>query len=145
MKYLVFKQTWHAGKCTCISWCGNMLVNTFLLLDKNGPNLLRNAFSFLNLFVYFWLHWILIAMCGLSLLAVSRGLSSARTSHGGGFSCCRAQALEGTGFSRNAFYHKIEIISANLIHYLQFLLFLKFSPIPYLSLSPLSFYPFIRI
>ena len=36
---------------------------------------------FLN-FIYFWLHWVFIAACRLSLVVVS-----------GGFSCCRARAL----------------------------------------------------
>ena len=30
---------------------------------------------FLKIFFYFWLHWALIAVCGLSLVAVSRGYS----------------------------------------------------------------------
>ena len=34
------------------------------------------------LFIYFWLRWVFVAACGLSLVAVS-----------GGFSCCRAWAL----------------------------------------------------
>ena len=35
------------------------------------------------LFIYFWLHWVFIALRGLSLVA----------SHCGGFSCCRAWGL----------------------------------------------------
>ena len=43
-----------------------------------------------KLFIYFWLCWVSVAMCRLSLVAVSRGYSSygARASH------CGAQPLE---------------------------------------------------
>ena len=34
-------------------------------------------------FIYFWLHWVLIALCGLSLLSASGSYSSLR---GSGFS-----------------------------------------------------------
>ena len=44
------------------------------------------------LFIYFWLHWVFIALRGLSLVAVSGG-SSLVASHCGGFSCCRAWGL----------------------------------------------------
>ena len=44
------------------------------------------------LFIYFWRHWVFIALRGLSLVAVSRG-SSLVASHCGGFSCCRARGL----------------------------------------------------
>ena len=30
------------------------------------------------LFIYFWLHWVFVAACGLSLVAVSGGYSSLR-------------------------------------------------------------------
>ena len=46
--------------------------------------------------VFFWLHWVFIATCGLSLVATSWGhLFSfiAQASHFRGFSCFRAQAL----------------------------------------------------
>ena len=49
---------------------------------------------FLNLFI-FWVRWVFIAVCGLSLV-VARGPTlqcSARASHCGGFSCCGARAL----------------------------------------------------
>ena len=51
------------------------------------------------LFIYFfnfWLCWVFIAACGLSLVAASGGATvrcSERTSHCRGFSCCRALAL----------------------------------------------------
>ena len=44
------------------------------------------------LFIYFWRHWVFIALRGLSLVAVSGG-SSLVASHCGGFSCCRARGL----------------------------------------------------
>ena len=45
--------------------------------------------------VYFWLHWVLIAGPGLSLVAMSGATlrCGARDSHCGGFSCCRTRAL----------------------------------------------------
>ena len=57
-----------------------------------------NFFFLINLFIqfiYFWLHWVFVAVCGLSLVAV-RGVTlhcSAWASHCGGFSCCGAWAL----------------------------------------------------
>ena len=33
-------------------------------------------YFFYNLFIYFWLHWVFVAACGLSLVAVSGGYSS---------------------------------------------------------------------
>ena len=49
-----------------------------------------------KLFIYFWLRWVFIAACGLSLVVASGGYSSLRcvgVSHCSGFSCCRAWAL----------------------------------------------------
>ena len=57
------------------------------------------SFSFLfkfYVFIYFWLHWVFVAVRGLSLVAASGGpLSScsARASRYSGFSSCGAQAL----------------------------------------------------
>ena len=31
-------------------------------------------YLFIYLFIYFWLRWVFVAACGLSLVAVSRGL-----------------------------------------------------------------------
>ena len=51
----------------------------------------------------FWLRWVFIAACGLSLVAASRGWllfsCGAGASHCSGFFCCRAQALGHTSFS----------------------------------------------
>ena len=50
---------------------------------------------FFFLLFIFWLCWVFVAACGLSLVAASRGYlhCGARASHCSGFSCCRAQAL----------------------------------------------------
>ena len=36
------------------------------------------TYLFLNLFIYFWLHWVFVAAGGLSLVAASGGYSSLR-------------------------------------------------------------------
>ena len=50
---------------------------------------------FVYLFIYFWLRWVFVAACGLSLVAVSGAIlpCGAWASHCSGFSCCGAQAL----------------------------------------------------
>ena len=59
-------------------------------------------------FFFFWLDWVFLALCGLSLVAVGGGGWSAtlrcasQTSHCGDFSCCRAQTL-GMGFTGSVF------------------------------------------
>ena len=53
--------------------------------------------SFLkNFFVYFWLYWVFSAVHGVYLVAAMGLLSSCGVwvSHCGGFSCCRAWALD---------------------------------------------------
>ena len=48
------------------------------------------------LFIYFWLHWVFVAVCGLPLVEARAGTTlhfDARASHCGGFSCCGAWAL----------------------------------------------------
>ena len=35
-------------------------------------------FYFINLFIYFWLRWVFVAACGLSLVVVSGGYSLLR-------------------------------------------------------------------
>ena len=52
-------------------------------------------FFFLIYLFYFWLHWVSVAVCGLSLVVAS-GVTlrcGVRASHCSGFSCCGAQAL----------------------------------------------------
>ena len=62
--------------------CATIWMHLFFLMDFN------ELFMF-----YFWLHWVFIAACGLSLVAASGGYSLLRASHCGGFSCCGARAL----------------------------------------------------
>ena len=63
------------------------------LLDHTATLFL--GFFKINLFIYFWLHWVFIAASGLSLVEASRGNLRCGTwaSHCGGFSCCRSWAL----------------------------------------------------
>ena len=59
-------------------------------------------FLFCKFLIVFWLWWVFVAACGLSLRCREQGLFSscgAWASHCGGFSCCRAQALGCAGFS----------------------------------------------
>ena len=42
---------------------------------SNGGGQLVNI-SKLFLFIYLWLHWVFVALCGLSLVTVNRGYSS---------------------------------------------------------------------
>ena len=69
---------------------GSFFLNYFTCQDMSIV-----FFFFINLFIlfiYFWLHWVFVAACRLSLVAVSRGYSLLQ-SHCGGLSCCRARAL----------------------------------------------------
>ena len=60
----------------------------------------QNYSDFCNImlwfFFFFWLHWVFVAACGLSLVAASGATlrCGARASHCGGFSCCGARALD---------------------------------------------------
>ena len=47
-------------------------------------------YIFIYLFIYFWLRWVFVAACRLSLVAVSGGYTSLQCT---GFSCCGARAL----------------------------------------------------
>ena len=59
--------------------------------DKEGQIL---SFFKIYFFIYFWLCWVFVAVCGLSLVSTSGGYSLVEV---GGllidFSCCGAQAL----------------------------------------------------
>ena len=59
--------------------------------EKEFPS---HAFFFFFL-IYFWLHWVFVAVGGLSLVAASRATlrCGVWTYHCGGFSCCGAEAL----------------------------------------------------
>ena len=52
---------------------------------------------FVILFIYFWLCWVFVATQAFLQLRRVRALQL-RSSHCGGFSCCRAWALRCTGF-----------------------------------------------
>ena len=60
-----------------------MTLNTFFFFKAKGkvkrllPNRMEILFYFI-LFIYFWLHWALVAVRGLSLVAASGGYSSLR-------------------------------------------------------------------
>ena len=62
-----------------------------ILWDHRGLWMTCLIFFFINLFyfIYFWLRWVFIAACGLSLAVWSRGYPSLRVwdSHCAGFSC----------------------------------------------------------
>ena len=47
------------------------------------------------IYLYFWLRWVFVAACRLSLVVTSRATLrwSVRASHYGGFSCCGARDL----------------------------------------------------
>ena len=60
-------------------------------------------FIFINLFIlfiYFWLRWVFVAVCGLSLVAASGGYSSLRCM---GFSLCWLLLLWSTGSRHTGF------------------------------------------
>ena len=51
-------------------------------------------YKFINLFIYFWLCWVFVAACGLSLVAARGGYSSLRCM---GFSLLWLPLLRSTG------------------------------------------------
>ena len=61
---------------------------------------LLSFFFLFNLFIYFWLRWVFIAECGLSLVAASGGYSSLRCA---GFSLRWLLLLWSTGSRRVGF------------------------------------------
>ena len=40
------------------------------------PGISSSSFFFINLFIYFCLHWVFVAACGLSLVVAGGGYSS---------------------------------------------------------------------
>ena len=74
--------------------------------DQGNLLFLAAAASFFKnfiLFIYFWLCWVFIAVCGLSRVVGRGGPPPAAVpgpSHCGGFSCYGARAPEGVGVSR---------------------------------------------
>ena len=61
------------------------------------------VYIFIYLFIYFLLHWVFVAVCGLSLAAASGGYSwlccGARASHCGGFFLLHSRGFRHVGFS----------------------------------------------
>ena len=73
------------------------------LFHSNSISLHTSLTFLLTIIYYSWLCWVFIATHSLSLITVSGGFSSwlqCTGSHPMAFSCCGAQALEGTGSSR---------------------------------------------
>ena len=71
------------------------MVMILLFIPKNSSS------NFLKI-IYFWLHWVFLAACGLPLIVASRGYSAAYRgaalpSHCSGFSYCWEWAREQTG------------------------------------------------
>ena len=66
--------------------------SSFFAIPVCFVSLLAFFFFFL---IYFWLHWVFVAVGGLSLVAASRATlrCGVWTYHCGGFSCCGAEAL----------------------------------------------------
>ena len=62
-------------------------------LSGNIPQLL-DVLVFFGVFIYFWLHWVFVAVRGLSLVAASGGYSSLRCT---GFSLQWLLLLQSTG------------------------------------------------
>ena len=74
----------------------------------------RESFVFFN---SFWLHWVFLAACRLSLVVESRSYSLVTVhwaSHCGGFSFCRVWALRLTGFSSRGAWAQLPCSMGNL-------------------------------
>ena len=63
--------------------------------NNNNNNDILKKINLFILFIYFWLCWVFVAACRLSLVwrAGATLPCGARASHCSGFSCCRARAL----------------------------------------------------
>ena len=103
---------WLVGKCSLDTRCGpgigaprprnystsHVVSRQRLALhfhNRDAIHMSSSAFTF-TLFIYLWLPWVFVALCGLSSVPVSPELHSscsAWASHRGGFSCCGARAL----------------------------------------------------
>ena len=65
-------------------------------LGYRAENIFLSFFFYKFIYLFnFWLRWVFVAACGLSLVAASGATlrCGAQASHYGGFSCCRVQAL----------------------------------------------------
>ena len=78
-------------KCAVISHADYLLVFSFFIYL---------CFMFYVLFIYFWLHWVFVAACGLSRVALSGGYSSLRCA---GFSLPWFLLLQSVGSRRTGF------------------------------------------
>ena len=65
-----------------------------------NDSVLYTLFKKINLFIYFWLHWVFIAVRGLSLVVASRGYCSLQCV---GFSLQWLLSLRSTGSRRAGF------------------------------------------
>ena len=77
-----------------LGMCGHFIVSPCMLLV-----FLR--FNYSLIFVYFWLHWVFVNVCGLSLAAASRATLPClvQASHCGSLSCSTAWTPGCTDFS----------------------------------------------
>ena len=87
----------------------HLFIFLFLHNHKNNCRILytlylrSKIFFLINLFIlfiYFWLHWVFVAACGLSLVAVSRGCSLLQCA---GFSLQWLLLLQSTGSRHTGF------------------------------------------
>ena len=74
---------------------GDLILSHILLLNLFPQLEVFFKNKFIYLFIYFWLCWVFVAACGLSLVVASGGYSlcGVRASHCSGFFCCGARAL----------------------------------------------------
>ena len=96
----------HACMHICLYRCMCYCIHTFMLAYSHEfpptdcfymqPDFFLNKL-FIYLFIYLWLHWVFVAVRGLSLVAVSRGYSSLRCT---GFSLRWLLLLQSTGCRR---------------------------------------------
>ena len=81
------------NKCMGL-FLGSLFCSTDLYVCFCASTILGFFEFFFSLFIYFWLHWIFVAACRLSLVAASRGYSSLRCV---GFSLWWLLLLQNTG------------------------------------------------
>ena len=71
-----------------------------LTWDRQSSSFFFLIHLFIYLFIYFWLHWVFVAACGLSLVVASGGYSSLRCT---GFLLRWLLLLQSTGSRRTGF------------------------------------------
>ena len=79
---------------------GLLLMNSFSFSMSEQVFLSFSFFFKINLFIYFWLHWVFVAVRRLSLVVASRGYSSLQCT---GFSLQWLLLLQSTGSRRMGF------------------------------------------